>query len=334
LTPAVIPPAAFRKALLRWYDASRRDLPWRASNDFYRVWISEIMLQQTRVEAVVPFYLRFLERFPSIGHLAEASQNDVLTMWSGLGYYSRARNLHLAAKRVASQGLPENFDQVLALPGVGSYTAAAVASIALGLPHAAVDGNVVRVISRLTNDAAESTSPPARRRFADKAKELLDMRRPGDFNQAMMELGATICVPRSPQCTACPVQKFCAAQGAGTQCELPVRLKNQTVRELTLHLVILERDGRIFLVRRPASERRLAGFWELPEKRLFRNLHAAKKGEFGHRIVNDRFRVTVWNADPPAELPPGKWYKVANPGKIPLTTTTKKALASNSEYKK
>ena len=178
MTLAVIPPSAFRKALLRWYDASRRDLPWRASNDFYRVWISEIMLQQTRVEAVVPFYLRFLKRFPSIGHLAEASQNDVLTLWSGLGYYSRARNLHLAAQRIASQGQPENYHQVLALPGVGSYTAAAVASIALGLPHAAVDGNVVRVISRLTNDTAESTSPAARRRFADKATALLDPRRP------------------------------------------------------------------------------------------------------------------------------------------------------------
>jgi len=325
-------PADFRKALLSWYDGSRRDLPWRASNDFYRVWISEIMLQQTRVEAVIPFYRRFLERFPMVADLAAASPNDVLTLWSGLGYYTRARNLHLAAKWIVAQGLPKTHGEVLALPGVGAYTSAAVASISLGLPHAAVDGNVVRVIARLTNDASEITSPAARRRFAEEAARLLDQRRPGDFNQAMMELGATICTPRALRCGTCPVQKFCGAFAAGTQNELPVKLKKQKAREVALDLLMLERDGHIFLVERPESERRLAGFSELPERRLFPRLRAAKAGEFAHQIVNDRFRITLWvakrSAKPPARLPAGKWCKVLSLDKIPLTTITKKALAA------
>ena len=157
------------------------------------------MLQQTRVEAVIPYYRRFLERFPSVEALAAAPENDVLAAWSGLGYYRRARNLHSAAKQIIAEGLPATHEVILSLPGVGPYTAAAIASIALDLPHAAVDGNVVRVISRLTNDASEIASPAARRRFAEEAARLLDPRRPGDFNQAMMELGATICVPRTPR---------------------------------------------------------------------------------------------------------------------------------------
>ena len=333
VTPAnasqVPSPSAFRKALLRWYDTSCRDLPWRTSNDFYRVWLSEIMLQQTRVEAVIPFYLRFLARFPSVRLLAGASQNDVLAMWSGLGYYSRARNLHLAAKRIIADGQPKTHDQVLSLPGVGSYTAAAISSIALGLPHAAMDGNVVRVISRVTNDPSESTLPATRRRFAEVTAALLHRRRPGDFNQAMMELGATICVPRSPRCAECPVRIFCRARASGTENELPVRLKRKTVRELNLDLVLLERNGRIFLVQRPESERRMAGFSELPEKRLFPRLRSEKQGEFAHRIVNDRFRITIWKARPPAGLPAGKWRKLEDLADIPLTTVTKKALSSN-----
>ncbi len=286
------------------------------------------MLQQTRVEAVIPFYLRFLARFPSVGVLAAASQNDVLAMWSGLGYYSRARNLYLAAKRIVAEGPPKTHAQVLALPGAGSYTAAAIASISLGLPHAAVDGNVVRVISRLTNDASESSLPATRRRFAEVTAALLHPRRPGDFNQAMMELGATVCLPRAPRCGACPVRKFCAARAAGTEHELPVKLKKETVRELKLDLVLLERDGRIFLVQRPESERRMAGFSELPEKRLFPRLRLEKLSEFGHRIVNDRFRVTIWKAKPPARLPAGKWWKLEDLTGIPLTTISKKALSS------
>jgi A/G-specific adenine glycosylase len=286
------------------------------------------MLQQTRVEAVIPYYLRFLDRFPSVAHLASASQNDVLALWSGLGYYSRARNMHLAAQSI-NETRPANHEDVKALPGVGPYTAAAIASIALGLPHAAVDGNVIRVVSRLTNDASESSSPAARRRFTKEAEALLDARRPGDFNQAMMELGATICVPRNPRCTECPVRKFCAANAAGTQKELPVKLKKKTAREVKLDLILLKRADQVFLVQRSDSEARLPGFMELPERRLFPRLSPVKQGEFRHQIVNDRFRVTVWKARPPAKLPPGEWRETSRLHEIPLTTIAKKALAAH-----
>jgi A/G-specific adenine glycosylase len=331
----VISPTAFRRALLRWYDAAHRDLPWRnpARDDvgrFYRVWLSEIMLQQTRVEAVIPYYRLFLERFPSIEILAAAPETDVLTAWSGLGYYSRARNLHRAAKHIAVQGRPADYEDVLSLPGIGPYTAAAIASIALDLPHAAVDGNVMRAISRLTNDAAEITSLITRRRFEGEAGRLLDPRRPGDFNQAMMELGATICLPRTPACGSCPVEKFCAARAAGTERELPVKLRKGEVRDVPLDLAILERNARVFLMKRASTERRLADFWELPGKHLFPKLHGDREFEFRHQIVNDRFRVAVWRIPlgklrPP--MPEGNWVPIADLSRIPLTTVTKKALA-------
>jgi A/G-specific adenine glycosylase len=283
------------------------------------------MLQQTRVQAVIPYYERFLARFPSVKALAAASENDVLALWSGLGYYSRARNLHRAAKLLVAE--PATWEEVRALPGAGPYTAAAIASIALGLPYAAVDGNVIRVISRLTNDASEITSPSTRRRFAEEAQTLLDKRRPGDFNQAMMELGATICVPRAPRCGECPAKRFCVARAAGTECELPVKLKKTQTRGVSLDLLLLENEGRIFLVRRGGSERRLAGFLELPEKRLFPKTRATKRTQFGHRIVNDQFTVTIWTAGVPVILPPGEWHELADLAGIPLTTVTKKALA-------
>jgi A/G-specific adenine glycosylase len=288
------------------------------------------MLQQTRVEAVIPYYRRFLDRFPSLESLAEAAENDVLTAWSGLGYYSRARHLHRAAKFIVEQGLPSSYEQVRALPGVGPYTAAAIASIALGLPHAALDGNVMRVISRLTNDASEIASPAARRRFAEEADALLDPARPGDFNQAMMELGATICLPRSPACGSCPVAKICAAHAAGTERELPVKLRKQAARDVALNLALLESESRIFLVQRSSVERRLADFWELPRTQLFPRARRTKVCEFRHQIVNDRFRVTVWKiAAAPGrtrELPGGSWFEIAELNRIPLTTVTRKAL--------
>jgi A/G-specific adenine glycosylase len=289
------------------------------------------MLQQTRVEAVIPYYRLFLERFPTLEALAAAPESDVLTAWSGLGYYSRARNLHRAAKQLAAaEGLPARHEDVLALPGVGPYTAAAIASIALDLPYAAVDGNVIRAISRLTNDASEIKSLTARRRFAGEAGILLDPRRPGDFNQAMMELGATVCVPRIPRCGECPVVKFCAARAAGTERELPVKLKKQDARDVPLDLAILERDARVFLTKRASTERRLADFWELPGKGLFPRLRGTKVSEFRHRIVNDRFLVSVWHIrlGKPQPMPEGEWVTVADLPRIPLTTVARKALAA------
>ena len=292
------------------------------------------MLQQTRVEAVIPYYGLFVKRFPSIKKLAAAPEPDVLTSWSGLGYYSRARNLHRAAKQMAAWGVPATYEDVVSLPGVGPYTAAAIASIVLDLPHAAVDGNVIRAISRLTNDASEITSPATRRHFATEAGLLLDPRRPGDFNQAMMELGATVCLPRTPACPSCPVAKFCAARAAGTQRELPVKLKKPETRDVPLNLAILEHDARVFLIKRASTERRLADFWELPARQLFPHLQESameKTSEFHHRIVNDRFHVAVWRIQlrklHTPDLPEGHWVEIADLRRIPLTTVTRKALA-------
>jgi A/G-specific adenine glycosylase len=303
--------------LLAWYDASRRPLPWRESADFYRVWLSEIMLQQTRVEAAIPYYLRFLERFPTIEALAAAAESDVLAAWSGLGYYSRARNLHRAARLVAERGIPATYAAVRALPGAGPYTAAAVASIALGEAHAAVDGNVVRVVSRLTNGAGE---------IEREAGRLLDRGRPGDFNQAMMELGATVCVPGAPKCGECPVLPHCAGRAAGRERELPVKAAKPAVRDVALELLAPERGGRVFLRQRGASEKRLAGFWELPEKSAFPRIDASLAGRFTHRIVNDRFLVTVWRGRVPGNPRGGKWFGPSDLSGLPVATITRKAL--------
>lgn len=284
------------------------------------------MLQQTRVEAVIPYYNLFLERFPSVETLASAPLNAVLAAWSGLGYYSRARNLHRAAWQLAAGELPATYDDVRALPGVGAYTAAAIASIALGLPHAAVDGNVIRVVARLTNDASEITAPAVRQRFAAEAGRLVDRKRPGDFNQAMMELGATVCLPRTPKCGECPVAEYCGARAAGRERELPVKLKIARVREVKLDLAIVERDGCVLLVERGKTEKRLAGFWELPERKMFPRRRGRKLGEFRHQIVNDRFRVTVWRLGGFAGDTPGTtWVAIDRLKVLPLTTITRKA---------
>ncbi len=283
------------------------------------------MLQQTRVEAVIDYYRRFLERFPAIESLAAAPEPDVLTAWAVLGYYSRARNLQRAAQQIAASGLPQTHDELLALPGIGPYTAAAIGSIALDLPVAALDGNVMRVISRITNDASEVSSPATRRVFAERADELLDRRRPGDFNQAMMELGATVCTPRNPNCVACPVNTFCEARAAGTQQTLPVKLKRQQARDVELDLALIQRAGKILLVQRPASAQRLAGFWELPEKSTLAKFRGKKISQFQHQIVNDRFQIAIWSAAD-GSIPGGRWFDAAELSQIPLTTVTKKTL--------
>jgi A/G-specific adenine glycosylase len=247
--------AEFRKRLLGWFRQFQRDLPWRRTKDPYRIWLSEIMLQQTRVAAVIPYYERFLERFPDIRALAEAPQEDVLRLWSGLGYYSRARNLQLAAQQiVATHGgaFPRTKEDVLALPGIGRYTAAAILSIAFDAKHAVLDGNVARVLARLDavhGDLRDAARWQALQATADR---LLDPKSPSDWNQAMMELGAMICTPRAPQCLLCPVSKFCRARQLGLTEGIPEKRKKRASVEITLAAaVLLDPRGRTLLLPPP-----------------------------------------------------------------------------------
>src|SRR5579863_3008094 len=232
------------------------------------------MLQQTRVAAVIPYYGRFLRRFPGAAALAQAPEQELLAMWSGLGYYSRARNLRKAARQIVEHGsFPRDYASLRELPGVGEYTAAAIASIAFGLPHAAVDGNVRRVIARLVNDGRANP-----RELADR---LLDQRDPGRWNQAVMELGATICLPRDPLCGRCPVAAHCAARLAGTARDLPLKRAKSVPEHMERTLLVIRRNGRILLTPSP----RVKGFWDLPEPAANVRI-GATLGDFRHTITH------------------------------------------------
>ena len=322
-----IPTLQFVTALMDWYRRERRDLPWRETNDPYRILVSEIMLQQTRAQTVIPYYERFLERFPNVNALADAREAEVLTCWSGLGYYSRARNLQKAARAIASAGrFPIDYDGILELPGVGPYTAAAVASIAFNAPYAVVDGNVLRVIARLNDDGADVASSKTRARFQQIADEWMDPRHPGQFNQAMMELGATVCLPRTPRCLLCPAAQFCEGRKAGRQHELPVKRRKAAPRYIQMQVAIIEKKGAVLLRRRPAGASLMPGFWELPAPgdlpawRLRETL-----GSFRHTITHHHYIVTVLSGTV-AHVPSGFRWRRNGLDRIPLTTVARKAL--------
>ena len=260
------PKPAARRELLDWYRAHRRDLPWRRSRDPYAIWISEAMLQQTRVETVIPYWERFLERFPDVESLARADPDDVLSLWSGLGYYSRARNLQRAARQVvADHGgeLPRDADSLRDLPGVGRYTAGALASIAFDAPEPVVDGNVARVLTRLLALEGDVASRAVQERLWREAEALVRGEAPGDLNQALMELGATVCTPRSPRCEPCPWRRRCRARASGEPEAFPQRAPKSAPRPIQAVAGWLERRGRVLVVRRP-ERGLLAGTWELP----------------------------------------------------------------------
>jgi A/G-specific adenine glycosylase len=259
----------FKRRLLAWFAARKRDLPWRRTKDAYRIWLSEIMLQQTRVAAVVPYYKKFLARFPNVQALARARADAVLSQWAGLGYYSRARNMHRAAKEiVALHGgfFTREHDAALALPGVGRYTAAAVLSIAYGERLAVLDGNVARVLARLGAVRGDLRAPALWRKLGDTAQELLAENAPGDWNQAMMELGATLCTPKSPRCAECPVTGWCCAQKLGIAGQLPAaRTKPATVQVTLAAAVLLDPRGRTLLVRQTSVDGALfSRMWQFP----------------------------------------------------------------------
>jgi A/G-specific adenine glycosylase len=324
----LISPPTVRRKLLDWYERCHRDLPWRRTSDPYRIWLSEIMLQQTRAQAVVPYYHKFLDRFPTVETLAAASVDEVLACWSGLGYYSRARNLRLGAQQIVAAGeFPRDHASLLELAGVGEYTAAAVASIAFGLPHAVLDGNVMRVLTRLLNEAGEISSALIRLRLKTVAHELLDRENPGRFNQAMMELGATVCVPRSPQCAACPLVAVCHGHRLGTASGLPVKLRKKEPVEIAGTLVMIAGNGCVVLWRRPRGPGRMAEFWELPEPEQLPNLRRGKAiGTFRHTITHHHYTFRVITGAIPS-LPKGfRRVELSRLRELPLSTVARKAL--------
>jgi A/G-specific adenine glycosylase len=334
----------FRKQLLAWYDAHARALPWRESRDPYRVWLSEVMLQQTRVAAVIAHYHAFLRRFPTVEKLARAREASVLAAWSGLGYYRRARMLHAAAKVLVGEGagkFPETAEGWRTLPGVGRYTAAAIASIASGEPVAVVDGNVERVVQRFLGRKLAGEN------FWLTADQLLDRQRPGDFNQAMMELGATVCTPRVPACLACPVVDQCATRGEMAGAAKAARQKKREIHYTLDYRENGGRDGAVFLVQRARDAGLMAGMWELPElagseagagkkqaPRLARNDQSnpkmTDKGRspwftVRHSITVTDYTVRVWR-QPVADEAVGKWIASRRLEKLALTGVARKIL--------
>jgi A/G-specific adenine glycosylase len=256
----------FAEILLNWYKEHARELPWRSHKTPYRTWVSEIMLQQTQVDTVIPYFEKWMARFPDIFSLAQADEQEVLSIWEGLGYYSRARNLHQAAKRVATKfegQLPESKIALESLPGIGPYTAAAIVSIAFNVDAAAVDGNIRRVLSRFFNVEEPARSPVGEKLIWDLAEANLPTGRAGDYNQAIMDLGATICSPKKPDCERCPLSAGCEANHLGIQEERPVKLPRKRIPHVTVTAAVIWLDGKVLLAQRP-SQGLLGGLWEFP----------------------------------------------------------------------
>jgi len=321
-----------RAQLLAWYDASRRDLPWRRTADPYSIWVSEIMLQQTRVAAVMERYTAFLEHFPTLHDLARASEPEVLALWSGLGYYRRARMLHRAAQFVAANldgKLPARSGELRKLPGIGAYTAAAIASIAHGERIAVVDGNVERVLCRLAGLDASATKPARLRREIDVfANTLVHAKRPGDFNQAMMELGATVCLPRNPQCLVCPIAAHCSTRGEHPTAPRPRMQSRSIAHALCIHEG--RSGGKVLLEQRAATETVMPGMWELPLLAHTEVPADRLRMTVRHAImqVNYSVRIQTMSED---ELPAAgrrrrRWIALRELSSMPLTGLARKVL--------
>ncbi len=323
--------------LLSWFDVNRREFPWREGSprDPYHVWIAEIMLQQTRTEAVRPYFVSWLSRFPTVASLAAADEAEVLHAWQGLGYYSRARNIRRAAQVLASEyggDMLRDVEKIRALPGIGDYTAGAIASIAFGLPVPAVDGNVLRVFSRLYALEEDVTSPAAKRQVTALVSEVLPPPRPGDFHEALMDLGADICIPKTPRCRDCPLAPFCTALKEGRETELPHRKKKMPQREFFAACALVEKDGAYLLHKR--EEGMLAQMWEFPmalaeTERESRNALAllldAKPGEmiweYTHVFTHRIWHMRAFRVDGEVRVPQEgewKWVCPADMRKIPM----------------
>jgi A/G-specific adenine glycosylase len=325
-----------RAQLLKWYEANQRDLPWRQNKDPYSIWVSEIMLQQTRVAVVIDRHRQFLERFPTVAALACASEQDVLVLWSGLGYYRRPRMLHKAAIFVAENldgKLPTTSAELRKLPGIGAYTAAAIASIAHGERIAVVDGNVERVLCRLAGwEATPNAGATALRRKTDLlASELVDPRNPGDFNQAMMELGATVCLPRNPQCLVCPVAAHCATRGEHKTAPRAPMLSREIAQAMCIRT--RKNNCEVLLEQRPTSVTVMPGMWELPslasaavpdEHLRMAVRHAIMQVNYYVRIrgvLEDEVRTLTSPGSGPR-----RWVRVEELASLPLTGLARKVL--------
>lgn len=345
---------SLRRLLLDWYRVHRRDLPWRRTRDPYAIWISEAMLQQTRVETVIPYYERFLRRFPSVESLARADSDEVLGTWAGLGYYSRARNLQRAASAVVERHggrLPDSAEALRELPGIGRYTAGALASIAFDRPEPVVDGNVARVLARLNAIREDLRRPAVRERLWREAGVLARGPHPGDVNQALMELGATVCTPRRPDCGACPLAGRCAARGAGDPEAIPIPTRRTPPRRIEAVAALVVRRGRTLAVRRPARGL-LGGLWELPggdlrpreaphrgmrralRERLGLQVRALHRlGAIEHLFTHRRLRLHVYRCDTPTGrvrlegFDAHRWLGPSGFGRLPQGAPTRKALA-------
>ncbi len=352
----------FRKNLLAWFSQFQRDLPWRRDKDPYRVWLSEIMLQQTRVAAAIPYYERFLERFPTVQSLAEAPPQEVLRLWAGLGYYSRARNLQKAAQEIVTKHhgiFPQSEEQALALPGIGSYTAAAILSIAYGKKIAVLDGNVARVLARLGAVTGDLRSNGRWSQLQQTASTLLDPCSPGDWNQALMELGATLCTPRSPQCLLCPVTEFCEARRLGLAGAIPEKRKKRDSVEIILaSLVLVNPKGRTLLLPPPKSRQKsssraevatlLSRMWHFPTiqvhqdadwelrqhaQKLFPTLgkfHFIPAAKARHAVTFHRITILPFRANV-RELPrlaSAKSVPLSDLDSLPISNLTRKVACS------
>ena len=356
---------AFRKSLLRWFNANARDLPWRRTSDPYAIWLSEIMLQQTQVATVVAYYERFLKRFPTISHLAQAHEQDVLKLWEGLGYYRRARQLHAASRVVASQHageFPCDFEQIRALPGIGRYTAGAIASFAYNDRQPIVEANTIRLYCRLLGIEEDPRSKAVQQKLWQFAEEILPARNPGQINQALIELGSQVCKPRQPLCDACPVARHCLAKQINRVDLIPKAAKKTNYEDaLEAAVVVRDQKGRILLRQRTNAER-WAGMWDFPRgnlaigsaalepasldlvrvSELVTNQTGAKINLIGerfrirHGVTRFRIELVCFDADLLAPLKPRedlRWVSAAQLTEIPLSVSARKLaknLATNS----
>jgi A/G-specific adenine glycosylase len=346
------------RAIVDWFRAGHRKMPWRGQRDAYAIWVSEVMLQQTRVDFVRPYYERWMARFPTVSALAAADLDEVLPLWSGLGYYARARNLHAAARVVVERHggrVPDDAEALRALPGVGAYTAGAIRSLAFEARAAVVDGNVERVLARL--DAIDDVASTAGKRdLWRRAEALVPREAPGDYNQGLMELGATVCTPREARCLLCPVSSLCRARASGDALRWPRPKPKRPPRELVALAVLVERAGKLLLVRRPPTETLWGGLWEPPwialagdatpdegtaartleERTSLRARHVHALTTFEHVLTHRRIRFFVYRTSAPStrvRTPDGRearWVAPTDAGALGLAAWVRALLESHN----